>query len=137
MSNRDDREEIRVAGLHEPISHYTDAVRAGQLLFVSGCGPLDADGTLVGGEDVLEQTRQVLANMQQILAAAGAGFSDVVKVTVYLTDVEDRQTVDIARREVFGAARPASTLIEVSRLALDGMKVEIECVAQLPSGDSA
>jgi reactive intermediate/imine deaminase len=137
MSVRDDREEFRVAGLSEPISHYTDAVRAGRLLFVSGCGPLDAEGSLVGGHDVLEQTRQVLANMQQALAAAGAGMSDVVKVTVYLTDIEDRQTVDIARREFFGATRPASTLFEVSRLALDGMKVEIECVAQLPGEDPA
>jgi reactive intermediate/imine deaminase len=136
MSTGHDREEFRVAGLSEPISHYTDAVRAGRLLFVSGCAPVDADGGLVGRHDVLQQARQVLANMQQVLAAAGAGFADVVKVTVYLTDVEDRQTVDVARREFFGAARPASTLVEVSRLAVDGMKVEIECVAHLSRGDS-
>jgi 2-iminobutanoate/2-iminopropanoate deaminase len=129
---RDEREEIRVEALSEPLSHYTDAVRVGRLLFASGCAPLDRVGRLVGGEDVLAQTRQVLSNMQQVLAAAGASFSDVAKVTVYLTDVDDRQTVDVARREFFGAVRPASTLVEVSRLAVEGMKVEIECVAILP-----
>lgn len=128
------REEIRVRALSEPISHYTDAVRVGRLLFVSGCAPLDGDGRLVGGEDVLAQARQVLANMQQVLAAAGATFSDVAKVTVYLTDVGDRQTVDVARRDFFGPARPASTLVEVARLAVPGMKVEIECVAVIPEG---
>ena len=117
--------------LSEPLSHYTDAVRVGRLLFVSGCAPLDRAGSLVGGEDVLAQTRQVLSNMQQVLAAAGASFSDVAKVTVYLTDVNDRQAVDVARREFFGAVRPASTLVEVSRLAVEGMRVEIECVASL------
>jgi 2-iminobutanoate/2-iminopropanoate deaminase len=128
-----DREEIRVESLSEPLSHYADAVRAGRLLFVSGCAPLDDAGRLVGDGDVLTQTRQVLANMREVLAAAGAEFAHVAKVTVFLTDVEDRQTVDIARREFFGSARPASTLVEVSRLAIEGMKVEIECVAVLPS----
>jgi 2-iminobutanoate/2-iminopropanoate deaminase len=130
-----EREEIRVPELGEPLSHYTDAVRVGRLLFVSGCAPLDADGRVVGGEDVLAQTRQVLTNMQLVLAAAGAAFSDVAKVTVYLTEVGDRPTVNIARREFFGTARPASTLVEVSRLAVDGMKVEIDCVALLPGRD--
>lgn len=131
-----DRQEIRVEALSEPLSHYTDAVRVDRLLFVSGCAPLDGAGRLVGAGDVLAQTRQVLSNMQQVLAAAGATFADVAKVTVYLTDVDDRQTVDIARRECFGAARPASTLVEVRRLAVEGMKVEVECVAVVPGADS-
>ncbi len=121
--------------LSEPLSHYTDAVRVGRLLFVSGCAPFDGDGRLVGGGDVLAQTRQVLENMRQVLAAGGAAFSDVAKVTVYLTDVGDRKTVDVARREFFGSARPASTLVEVSDLAVPGMKVEIECVAVIPEVD--
>lgn len=130
-----DREEIRVESLSDPISHYTDAVRVDRLLFVSGCAPLDGAGQLVGGDDVLAQMRQVLRNMQTVLAAAGATFADVAKVTVYLTDVDDRQTVNIARREFFGAARPASTLVEVSRLAIEGMKVEVDCVAVVPGAD--
>ena len=123
-----DRVEIRVPGLAEPISHYTDAVRAGDLLFVSGCIAVDGDGRLVDG-DVVAQTRQVFANLGAVLDAAGAGFGDVVKVTVFLTDVDDRGAVNTVRQEVFGDARPASTLVEVSRLAIPGALVEIEAVA--------
>jgi 2-iminobutanoate/2-iminopropanoate deaminase len=127
------REEIRVEELAEPISHYTDAVRAGQLLFVSGLVAVDGDGTLVGGEDVVAQTRQVFDNMRAILAAGGCGFEDVVKVTIFLTDIHDRPRINPVRQEVFGSARPASTLVEVPRLAVDGARVEIECVALVPS----
>jgi len=125
------RQEFRVEGLNEPLSHYTDAVRHGDLLFISGVAPLDAAGRLVGGSDVAAQTRQVLANMGKILAAAGAGFADVLKVTVFLTDVADRSKINPVRQEFFGQSRPASTLIGVAALAVPGMKVEIEAVAGL------
>ncbi len=127
------RQEIRVEGQAEPISHFTDAVRAGALLFVSGIVAVDADGRLVGGDDVVEQTRQVFRNMGEVLAAAGCAFADVVKVTVFLTDIDDRPRINPVRQEVFGDARPASTLVEVPRLALEGARVEIECVAVVPS----
>jgi 2-iminobutanoate/2-iminopropanoate deaminase len=127
-----ERQEYRVEGQAEPISHYTDAVRAGSLLFVSGCIAVDEQGRLVGGEDVAEQTRQVLRNVGSVLAAAGAGFGDIVKVTVFLTDIHDRATINPVRREFFGAARPASTLVEVSALAVPGAKVEVEAVALVP-----
>jgi 2-iminobutanoate/2-iminopropanoate deaminase len=125
------REEIRVLGLAEPISHYTDAVRAGDLLFVSGLVPVDGDGQLVGGDDVVAQARQVFANLAAVLAAAGATFADVVKVTVYLTDIEDRARVNPVRQEVFRDTRPASTLVEVSALATPGARVEVDAVALL------
>jgi reactive intermediate/imine deaminase len=125
------REEIRVPGLAEPISHYTDAVRAGDLLFVSGFVPVDGDGQLVGGDDVVAQARQVFANLAAVLAAAGATFADVVKVTVYLTDIEDRVRINPIRQEVFRDTRPASTLVEVSALATPGARVEIDAVALL------
>jgi reactive intermediate/imine deaminase len=127
------RKEYRVAGLAEPISHYTDAVQAAGLLFVSGCVALDAKGRLVGG-DVVAQTRQVLANIGAILDAAGVGFADVVKVTVYLLDIDDRPRINAVREEVFGDARPASTLVEVSRLAVPGARVEIDAVAHVAAG---
>jgi 2-iminobutanoate/2-iminopropanoate deaminase len=126
------REEIRVPGLADPISHYTDAVRAGDLLFVSGFVPVDGEGRLVGGDDVVAQARQVLANLGAVLSAAGATFADVVKVTVYLTDIADRVRINPVRQEVFGDARPASTLVEVSALAVPGAKLEIEAVALIP-----
>jgi 2-iminobutanoate/2-iminopropanoate deaminase len=128
------RTEYRVAGLPEPMSHYTDAVQADGLLFVSGCIPVDEHGRLVGGEDVAAQARQVFLNIGRVLAEAGAGFGDVLKVTVYLTDIEDRPRINPVRQEVFGEARPASTLVEVSRLALPGAKLEVDAVASAPGG---
>lgn len=133
---RDDanrRQEFRVETLHEPVSHYTDAVRWGDLLFVSGVAPLDKELRLVS-EDVVEQTRKVFLNMKEILDAAGATFADVLRVTVYLTDVRDRARINPVRKEFFGAARPASTLIGVKELVVPGMKVEIEAVVGLRRG---
>ena len=127
-----ERTEIRVDALAPPFSHYTDAVRVGELLFVSGCIAVDADGNLVGGDDVVAQTRQVFTNLAAILDAAGASFADVAKVTVFLTDVDDRARINPVRQEFFGDARPASTLVEVSRLVVPGAKVEIELVARVP-----
>jgi 2-iminobutanoate/2-iminopropanoate deaminase len=125
------REEFMVEGLMPPISHYCDAVRWGDLLFVSGVAPVDAQGKVVGGSDAAAQTRQIFLNMKAILEAAGAGFGDVLKVTVYLTDVEDRRKINPVRQQFFGSARPASTLIGVQALAIPGMKVEIEAVVGL------
>jgi 2-iminobutanoate/2-iminopropanoate deaminase len=126
------RQEYRVDGQAEPISHFTDAVRAGDLLYVSGIVAVDGEGHLVGGDDVIAQTRQVFENIRAVLAAAGCGFGDVVKVTIFLTDVDDRPLINPVRQEVFGTTRPASTLVEVPRLAVAGAKVEIECVALIP-----
>jgi 2-iminobutanoate/2-iminopropanoate deaminase len=126
------RREHRVEGLPEALSHYTDAVSAGGLLFVSGIVAVDADGSLVGRDDVVAQTRRIFEIMRAVLADAGCSFADVVRVTVYLTDVDDRAQINPLRQEVFGEALPASTLVEVSRLAVPGARVEIECIAALP-----
>ena len=127
------RQEFMVEGLMPPISHYCDAVRWGDLLFVSGVAPVDAKGKVVG-DDAAAQTRQIFLNMKAVLDAAGAGFGDVLKVIVYLTDVEDRKKINPVRQEFFGDARPASTLIGVQALAIAGMKVEIEAVVGLRNG---
>jgi reactive intermediate/imine deaminase len=126
-----ERQEFDVAGQAEPISHYAHAVRAGDLLFVSGIVPVDEEGNVVRADDVVEQARQVFRNIESILAAAGATFADVVKVTIFLTDVDDRPRINPVRQEVFGTTRPASTLVEVPRLAVPGAKIEVECVALL------
>ena len=125
------RQEFRVEGLNEPVSHYTDAVRWGDLLFISGLAPLDQKGRLVGGDDVVAQTRQIFENTARILAAGGAGFEDVLRVTVYLTDIADRAKINPVRQEFFGHTRPASTLIGVGALVVPGMKVEIEAIVGL------
>ena len=127
------RDEIDVPGQAAPISHYAHAVRAdGPMLFVSGVVPVDEQGRLVGGEDIVEQARAVFRNLGAVLAAGGATFADIVKVSVFLTDVDDRPLINPVRQEAFGAARPASTLVEVRRLAVPGAKIEVEAVAVLP-----
>lgn len=120
---------IRAEGLSVPISHYSDAVRAGNTIYLSGQASLDANGNLVGRGDVVAQTRQTLENMKTVLAAAGATLGDVVKVTVYLANRDDRPKVNEVRQEYFKANRPASTLIEISRFAIEGMLIEIEAIA--------
>ena len=125
------REELRVDGLPEPISHYTDAVRAGDLLFVSGIVAVDAEGALVGGSDVVAQAEQVFALLGRVLAAAGAAPGDVVKVTLYLLEKDDRPRINPVRQRFFGTARPASTLVEVSGLAVAGARLEVDAVALL------
>jgi 2-iminobutanoate/2-iminopropanoate deaminase len=127
------RQEYRVKGLPEPFSHYTDAVRAGNLLFVSGCVALDEHGKVVGEGDVVAQARQVFVNIGLVLAAAGASFADVAKVTTFLVDIDDRARINPVRQEFFGAARPASTLVEVSALVLPEFLIEVEAVAVVPT----
>jgi reactive intermediate/imine deaminase len=123
------RQEMLIPELGEPLSHYAHAVRFGDLLFVSGCAPVDGARQLVGGDDVVAQTEQVLANLGRALAEAGLGPRDVLKVTVFLTDIADRARINPSRQAFFGDTRPASTLVEVSGLAVPGMKVEIEAIA--------
>jgi 2-iminobutanoate/2-iminopropanoate deaminase len=121
-----------VPGMSEPVSHFTHVVRAGRTVFVSGCVATDGDGRLVGGSDVVAQTRQVHENIKRCLSAAGATFADICKVTVFLRNINDREKVNTVRKEFFGAHRPASTLVEISRLVRDEYLVEIEATAVVP-----
>jgi 2-iminobutanoate/2-iminopropanoate deaminase len=118
--------------LPEPISHFTDAVIADGWLWISGMIAVDKDGNLVGGDDVVAQTQRVFENIKAVLDAADAGFEDVVKVTVYLRRIGDRAAINTVRRKFFGESRPASTLVEVSALAVPQALVEVEAVARLP-----
>ena len=126
-----------VPGMSEPVSHFTHVVRAGRLVFVSGCVATDGEGRVVGGNDVVAQTRQTLENIKRCLAAAGATFADVCKVTVFLRNIGDREKVNTVRKEYFGAHRPASTLVEISRLVRDDYLIEIEATAVIPARRSA
>ena len=110
---------IRADGLSEPISHYSDAVRAGDTVYVSGQASVDRHGALVGAGDVVAQTRQVLDNMKLALAAAGATLDDVVKVTVYLAHCADRPKVNEVRVPLRRTSPCA--LIGISEFAIAGM----------------
>ena len=105
------REEFRVGALPAPISHYTDAVRWGDILFVSGCAPIGADGQVVAPGDVTAQARVVHEYLGAALRAGGTDFEHVLKVTVFLLNAADRHAVNEVRKEFFGDALPASTLI--------------------------
>lgn len=123
---------LRVEGLMEPISHFSDAVIAGNTLYVSGLVATDEHGQVVGAGDVVEQTRQIFRNLKLILDNAGAKPADVAKVTIFMRDVSQRPLINPLRQEFFGSHRPASTLVEISRLVRDDLLLEIEAVAVLP-----
>jgi 2-iminobutanoate/2-iminopropanoate deaminase len=127
------RSEISLPGMGPALSHYTDAVRFGDLLFISGTVALDGENNVVAPGDVVGQTEHILAGMGRILAQAGGSFADVLRVTVYLLDVNDRTRINPVRQKYFGSAKPASTLIQVSALAVAGLLIEIEAVAGLPA----
>ena len=125
------REEIRVPS--RPVfAHSADAVRAEGLVFIAGVLPADESGKLVGADDVVAQAEHVFSDLGAVLQAGGCSFEDVVKVSVYLTDVADRPLVNPIRQRVFGGTRPASTLVEVSALAIPGAKIEVDCIALGP-----
>jgi 2-iminobutanoate/2-iminopropanoate deaminase len=118
--------------LPDPISHYTDAVVADGWIWISGTLALDASGALIGKGDVVAQAERVHEIIKALLEQAGAGFEDVVKVTVFLRRIEDRAAVNDVRRRFFGESRPASTLVEVSALVVPDALVEIDAVARRP-----
>ena len=119
-----------------PVGNYSHAVTLdvgdARLIFVSGQIALDREGRLVGAGDMARQAEQVFENIKAILEANGAAMSDVVKVNTYLTDVSQRPALAEVRARYFTGDPPASTLVEVSRLALEGLLVEIEVIAALP-----
>ncbi|WP_328464369.1 RidA family protein [Streptomyces sp. NBC_00448] len=115
-----------------PVNGYSHAVAfTGTTVVVSGQVPVDADGTLVGEDDAEAQVRQVFANLATVLDAAGADLADVVKITVFLTDIgSDLPAFRRVRDEHFDPARlPASSLVQVSALVHPAFRVEIEAMA--------
>ena len=127
------KEEIRISTLAPAVSHYTDATRFGDLLFISGMTACDAQGEVLDKGNVVEQTRDVFEAIKKVLKEVGADFSDVLKVTVYLRNIEDRQKINPIRQEYFGSHRPASTLVEVNKLVHEDMLVEIDAVVGIPA----
>jgi reactive intermediate/imine deaminase len=121
---------LMVPGQPAPVSHYCHVVRAGNLIWVSGALGVAADGSVP--DDAALQMELALASIDACLTAAGAGPANVVKVNVYLTDINDRAKVNPARQRYFGDHRPASTLVGVTALVLPNAKVEIEATAVLP-----
>ena len=124
-------EVVTPRGMAAPSGPYSLATLATgtRVLSISGQIAHGPDGAIVGGDDAGEQARQCLRNVDALLAAAGAGRTDVVRVGIYLTDMADRAAVARAREEYFGEYRPAATLVQVVALVTPELKVEIEATA--------
>jgi enamine deaminase RidA (YjgF/YER057c/UK114 family) len=118
-------------GEMEPVSHYCHAVRAGDRLWISGTVGVRPDGSIP--EDTAEQFQVAIDSLDRCLRAAGGRPEHIVKVTVLLTDINDRAKINPIRQRYFGNSRPASTLYEVSALVAPEMKVEIEAEAVVTS----
>jgi 2-iminobutanoate/2-iminopropanoate deaminase len=122
------REAITTDGAPKAIGPYSQAVRVGNLVFVSGALPADpATGALVDG-DIAAATRQVFANLGAILTAAGLSFAHVAKTTVYLADMNDFAAMNAVYGEFFASPAPARSTIQVARLPRDA-RIEIDVIA--------
>ena len=122
------KEIISTENAPAAIGPYSQAVKTGNMVFVSGQIPIDpATGNFVS-EDVAEQTEQVLKNLSAVLEAAGGGINNVVKTTVFLADMNDFAVMNDIYARVFGDNKPARATVQAARLPRDA-RVEIECVA--------
>lgn len=126
-----DIQRINPKGMTQPTA-YTHVVRHDNLLFLSGQVSTDAEGNVVGEGDMGAQVRQVLENMKAVLASQGADFGNVVKITIYTTDIDAYLKTGDIRREYWTEGAPASTLVQVERLARPSFLVEIESTAIAP-----
>ncbi len=123
-------ERINPEGMTQPTA-YHHLVKVGNLLFIAGQVALDPKGNLVGENDMKAQVRQVLENLKTVLASQGADYSNVVRINIFTTDIgRFREAADV-REDYFRGNPPASTLVQIARLASPGFLVEIEAVAAL------
>ena len=125
-------ERITAPGGPAPLGPYSHAVRAGDLVFVSGQAALNPKTNQLEAGTATAQTRRVLENIRTILEAAGANLSDVIKCCVFLADIQEFSEMNGVYAEYFGDAKPARTTAEV-RLPHKDMKVLIDCVAYQPA----
>ena len=119
-----------VAATTAPYSHAL-IVEAGRLLFISGQGPVDAQGNVVGIGDPHAQVRQVFANLGALVEAAGGTLADIVELTAYLRDMRYRTIITEVRQELLRTPYPTATMFEINKLAFDEWLVEISAVAAL------
>lgn len=123
-------ERLNPEGLSKPATYsHVVKVRGGTTIYIAGQVSQNAKGELVGAGDLAAQTRQVFTNLELALEGSGATFADVVKFTIYMRDASQIQLVRDIRSQFVGQQRPASTLVEVSRLADPGFLIEIEAIA--------
>ncbi len=127
------RREIQPAAVPRPVAEYAQGVEVsgGRTLYVAGQVALDADGRLVGEGDIRAQARQVFRNIRAIIEEAGGGMTDIVKLTTFLTSMDDYPGFVEVRSEFLPAPWPAATLVAVSALVRPEWLVEVEAIAVL------
>jgi len=127
---QDRTDGYRVATAPDPYAQFliSQAIRVGDLVFLSGQAAIDADGGLVGVGDFDAQAKQTFENLQRVLEAAGSSLDRIVKVTIYLTDMGNFDKVMALRKKYFSKPYPADTIVEVSALGLPELEIEIEAI---------
>lgn len=120
---------VSTTGAPAAIGPYSQAMQVGDMLYTSGQIALNTEGEIVD-EDIHDQTHQVLKNLGEVLAAAGATYNDVIKTTIFLVEMDDFLAVNTVYAEYFGEHKPARSTVAVKALPRDA-KVEIECIAKI------